>query len=210
MTEALLRWWYRSSLNDGQRVPDSLKPTLTDLCNLEVDEFRHGRVLLAANLIALFRVDPDWAKEHVIPLFDWNGPELEARATWEGFLWSPRLYRPLTETLKQAFLDTAKHYAKLGKHRRQYAAVLTFVALDPGDIFKPAELAQATRALPQEGLADAAEALARSLDGAGKQQADFWKNRVWPYLRNRLAANERSYLQLCSREPCARVRGISG
>ena len=184
VTEALLRWWYRSSLNDGQRLPDSLKPTLTDLCNLEVDEFRHGRVLRAANLIALFRVDPDWAKEHVIPLFDWNGPELEARAAWEGFLWSPRLYRPLTETLKQAFLDTAKHYAKLGKHRRQYAAVLTFVALDPGDIFKPAELAQATRALPQEGLADAAEALARSLDGAGKQQADFWKNRVWPYLRN--------------------------
>ena len=184
VTEALLRWWYRRSLEDGQGLPDSLKPTFTELCDPEVDEFRHGRVLLTANLIALFRVDPDWTKQHVIPLFDWNRSELEARAAWEGFLWSPRLYRPLTEALKQAFLDTAKHYAELGKHSRQYAAVLTFVALDPGDIFKPAELSQATRALPRDGLADAAEALARSLEGAGEQRADFWKNRVWPYLRN--------------------------
>ena len=167
---------------------------------------RWPAVLLAANLIALFRVDPDWAKEHVIPLFDWNGPELEARAAWEGFLWSPRLYRPLTETLKQAFLDTAKHYAKLGKHRRQYAAVLTFVALDPGDIFKPAELAQATRALPQEGLADAAEALARSGEAAG----GFLEEQGMAVFAQGLAANERSDIQLRSREPCARVRGISG
>ena len=184
VTEAMLRWWYRSSLEDAQGLPDPLKPTFTNVCNPEVDEFRHGRVLLTANLIALFRVDPDWTKEHVIPLFDWNRSELEARAAWEGFLWSPRLYRPLTEALKQAFLDTAEHYSELGKHRRQYAAVLTFVALDPGDIFKPAELAQATRALPQDGLADAAEALARSLDGAGKQRTEFWKNRLWPYLRS--------------------------
>ena len=184
VTEAMLRWWYRSSLEDGQGLPDALKATFTNVCNPEVAEFRHGRVLLTSNLIALFRVDPDWTKEHVIPLFDWNRSELEARATWEGFLLSPRLYRPLTEALKQQLLDTAKHYAELGKHRRQYAAVLTFVALDPGDIFKPTELAQATRALPQDGLADAAEALARSLDGAGKQRADFWSNRVWPYLRN--------------------------
>ena len=64
-----------------------------------------------------------------------SAPEAEARAAWEGFLWSPRLYRPLMEMLKPAFLDTARHYAALGKHDGQYASLLTFAALDPGDTF---------------------------------------------------------------------------
>lgn len=182
VTEALLRWWYRRSLEDGQGLPEELKPTFTELCDPRIDKFRHGRVLLAAHVIALFRVDGDWATRHLLPLFDWQRSEAEACAAWEGFLWSPRLYRPLMEMLKPAFLDTARHYAALGKHDGQYASLLTFAALDPGDTFTTAELAAATRALPPDGLHDAAQALVRALEGAGDQRADYWINRVIPYL----------------------------
>ncbi|MBW8311122.1 MAG: SIR2 family protein [Rhizobium sp.] len=182
VTEALLRWWYRRSLEDGQGLPVDIKPTLTELCDTRIDKLRHGRVLLAAHVIALFRVDPEWATQHLLPLFDWDRSENEACAAWEGFLWSPRLYRPLLEMLKPAFLDTARHYAALGKHDEQYASLLTFAALDPGDTFTTAELATATRSLPPDGLHDAAQALVRALEGAGDQRADFWTNRVAPYL----------------------------
>lgn len=182
VTEALLRWWYRRSLEDGQGLPEELKPTFTELCDTRIDKYRHGRVLLAAHVIALFRVDGDWATQHLLPLFDWQRSETEARAAWEGFLWSPRLYRPLMELLKPAFLDTAHHYAALGKHDGQYASLLTFAALDPGETFTTAELAAATRALPPDGLHDAAQALVRALEGAGDQQADYWTNRVARYL----------------------------
>lgn len=182
VTEAMLRWWYRRSLEDGQGLTEELKPTFTELCDIRIDKFRHGRVLLAAHVIALFRVDRDWATRHLLPLFDWQRSEAEARAVWEGFLWSPRLYRPLMELLKPAFLDTARHYAKLGEHDGQYASLLTFAALDPGDTFTTAELAAATRSLPPEGLHDSAQALVRALEGAGEQRADYWSNRVAPYL----------------------------
>jgi hypothetical protein len=182
VTEALLRWWYRRSPEDGQCLPDELRPIFTELCDTRVDKFRHGRVLLAAHVIALFRVDRNWAMQHLLPLFEWQRAEVEARAAWEGFLWSPRLYRPLMEVLKPAFLDTARHYAALGKHHRQFASLLTFAALDSGDIFTTAELASATRALPQDGLHDAAQALVRALEGTGEQRADYWTNRVAPYL----------------------------
>ncbi len=86
------------------------------------------------------------------------------------------------EMLKPAFLDTARHYAALGKHDGQYASLLTFAALDPGDTFTATELAIATRALPPGGLHDAAQALVRTLEGAGDQRADYWTNRVAPYL----------------------------
>lgn len=86
------------------------------------------------------------------------------------------------ETLKPAFLDTARHFAALGKHDGQYASLLTFAALDPGDTFTIVELASATRALPPDGLHEAAQVLVRALEGAGDQRADYWTNRVIPYL----------------------------
>lgn len=182
VTEALLRWWYRDSLEDAQGLPEDIKPTFTELCDTRVDKLRHGRVLLAAHVITLFRVDREWATQHLLPLFDWRRSEAEARAAWEGFLWSPRLYRPLMEVLKPAFLDTASHYAELGKHDGQYASLLTFAALDRGDTFTISELASATRALPPDGLHDAAQTLVRAMEGAGDQRADYWSNRVAPYL----------------------------
>lgn len=182
VTDALLRWWYRRPLEDGQGLPEELKPTLTELCDPRIDKFRHGRVLLATHVIALFRVDRDWATQHLLPLFDWQCSETEARATWSGFLRSPRLYRPLMEVLKPAFLDTARHYAALGQHNGQYASLLTFAALEPGDTFAIPELAAATRSLPQDGLNESARAVVRALDGAGEQRTDYWTNRVAPYL----------------------------
>ena len=94
VTEALLRWWYRRSLEDNQGLPEEIKPTFTELCDTVVDKFRHGRVLLAAHVIALFRVDRDWATQHLLPLFDWQRSVAEARAAWEGFLWSPGCIAP--------------------------------------------------------------------------------------------------------------------
>lgn len=184
VTEALLRWWYRRPLQDGQGLSEELKPIFTELCNTQIDKFRHGRVLLATHVIALYRVDREWATMHILPLFDWNHSPSEARSAWEGFLWSPRLYQPLMEAIKGSFLDTAQHYESLGKHNGQYAALLTFAALDKVDTFSVAEFATATRALPADGLCDAAQALVRSLEGAGDQRADHWKHRVLPYLQS--------------------------
>jgi hypothetical protein len=182
VTEALLRWWYRRSLEDGQGLPDELRPIFSELCDPQIEKFRHGRVLLAAHAIALFRVDRRWAAQNLLPLFDWRCSEAEARATWEGFLWSPRFYRPLMEILKPYFLDTARHYPALGKHQGQYASLLTFAALDQGDTFTIAELAAATRALPPDGLNEAAQTLIQALEGAGEQRAEYWTNRIAKYL----------------------------
>jgi hypothetical protein len=161
VTEALLRWWECQGLEDGQGLPDEIKSTFTELCDTHIDKFRHSRVLLADHVITLFRVDRDWATQYLLPLFDWQRSEAEARAAWEGFLWSPLLYQPLMEmeAFKTTFLDTASHYGQLGRYGERYAAVLTFAALDRADTFTVDELATATRALPQDGLHEAARAL---------------------------------------------------
>ncbi len=184
VTEAALRWWYQRPLEDGQGLPDAIKPLFSELCNTQIISFRHGRVVLATHVIALFRVDPNWATQHLLPLFDWKKSSGEARAAWQGFLGSPRLYWPLLEAIKQPFLGTAERYAQLGRRNDQYAAFLTFAALEPGGIFSKFELATATRSLPSDGLHAAAQALVRALEGTGEQRGEYWRNRVLPYFKS--------------------------
>jgi len=181
ITEALLRWWYRRELADNQRLPCELEPFFTRLCDRRIPAYRHGRVLLGSDVVTLFRVDPEWAARHLLPHFDWQTSVPEARAVWEGYLWSPRLYRPLLERIKPAFLGTAAHYSDLGEHGRQYAPLLTYAALDPADTFTARELKSAIEALPKDGRAQAADTLVRALEAAGEQRAEYWHNRILPY-----------------------------
>lgn len=184
VAQALLDWWYRGTLEDGQGLPEELKEIFTELCATQIDKFRHGRVILAAHVIPLYRVDREWAIEYLLPLFDWQRVPIEARSAWEGFLWSPRLYRPFMTAIKMPFLETATHYEHLGRHAEQYASLLTFAALDPGDTFTPVELADATRRLPADGLQGSAQALVRALEGARDKRGEYWRNRLLPFLRN--------------------------
>jgi hypothetical protein len=183
VTQALINFWFKQSPNDNDSLPTELAPLFTQLCDITVDRFRHGRVLLGANLIALFRVDRPWTERYLLPLFEWDRPA-EASAVWEGFLWSPRLYQPLMTAFKPQFLETARHYSQLGEHRRQFAAFLTYASLGPIEDYSMDEFRSAIGALPSGGLEESAQALAQALEGAAEQCEVYWKNRVQPFWRN--------------------------
>jgi hypothetical protein len=181
VTQALINRWLKREPNDGDGLPADIGPLFTQLCDVRVQRFRHGRVLLASRLIALFRVDRQWTEQCLLPRFDWAADPMEAKAAWEGFLWSPRLHRPLLLAFKPQFLDTARHYAELGEHAQQFAAFLTYAALGPVDGYTAEEWRAALAALPQEGLQESAQALAQALEGAAEQREEYWKNRMNPF-----------------------------
>lgn len=181
VTQALLNLWFKQNPNDNDILPADLKPIFTQLCDTKVAQFRHGRVLLASRLIALFRVDRSWTADNLLPLFDWKYDEAEAQAAWEGFLWSPRLYPPLLIAFKTQFLDTVCHYKELGKHAEQFVVFLTYAALEPVDTYTTEDFQSAFDKLSQEGLDEAARALVQALEGAGEQREDYWTNRIFPF-----------------------------
>ena len=184
VTQALLRWWYRKDLKDGLGLDQELKDKFTEICDTSKPWFRPGRALLALHVISLFRVDPKWTIQFVLPLFEWENNEAEARSAWQAFLWSPRLHAPLMVTLKLTFLDNANRCSQLGEYGRQYASLLAYVGLEPGDVFRVTELRAAMLKLPQEELEHAAETFYRTVNAAGEQRADYWRNRVTPFLRS--------------------------
>lgn len=180
VTQALINLWFKQNPNDNDLLPADIKPIFTALCDVQIDRFRHGRVLLGSRLIAFFRVDRPWTEQHLLPLFDWSNP-VEAKAVWEGFLWSPRLYQPLLTAFKSQFLASANHYADLGEQRQQFATFLTYAALGPTEGYTVEEFRSAIGALPQEGLEESAQALSQALEGAADQREDYWKNRAQPF-----------------------------
>jgi hypothetical protein len=181
VAQALLNLWFKREPNDNDLLPVEIEPFFSRICEAKVERFRHGRVLLASRLIALFRVDRSWTEKNLLPLFDWSRNPAEAKGAWEGFLWSPRLYRPLLIAFKSQFLSTVQHYSDLGEGGHQFAAFLTHAALDPAEGYTSADFQTAVGELPQEGLQEVAQTLSQALESAGDQREDYWKNRVQPF-----------------------------
>lgn len=180
VTQALINLWFKRNPNDEDQLPVDIKPLFTDICDVQIDRFRHGRVLLGSRLISLFRVDRTWTEQYLLPLFSWDN-FCEAKAVWEGFLWSPRLYTPLLIAFKEHFLECANHYADLGEHRQQFAAFLTYAGLGQTEGYTVEEFRSSIGALPQEGLEECAQALSQALEGAANQREEYWKNRIQPF-----------------------------
>jgi hypothetical protein len=181
VAQALIDYWFKRKPNDGDRLPIDIAPLFTPLCDAEINRFRHGRVLLSSQLVALFRVDPVWTEEHLLPRFDWTVDQMEAKSVWEGFLWSPRLYQPLLLAIKPQFLETARRYSELGQHAEQFATFLTYAALGPVEGYTTEDWRDALGSLPPQGLTESAQALAQALEGAADQREDYWRNRVQPF-----------------------------
>jgi hypothetical protein len=181
ITQAMIKIWFLRQPSDGDGIPDDIEPLLRKLCGSEKAQYCHGRVILASRLISLFRIDRVWTEQYILPFLSWQSSESEARATWTGFLWSPRIYWPLMTAFKNDFLETAKHSSVLNHFGEQYINLLTFAALDPASTFTTEEYRSAIDSLPQSGLEIAAGSLVRALGGAGKQREQYWQNRVRPF-----------------------------
>ena len=181
VTQILLNRLFKRKPGDGDGLPSDIGPAFNDLCVNIDEQFRSGRMILASQAIALFRVDRAWTERYMLPLFDWDVSPLEAGAIWQGFLWSPRLYAPLLATIKKPLLEAATRYRELGEEGARFASYLTYVALENYSFFSQDELQAAFQALPQDGLQEAAEALRQALEAAGDRRGEYLESRIRPF-----------------------------
>jgi hypothetical protein len=89
-------------------VPKALRYALQQVVNGSTVSARLGRSVLATNLAYLFHVDRSLVVENLIPHFDWAVPA-EAKAVWEGFLYSPRVNPDILAALRPFLVTTTKH-----------------------------------------------------------------------------------------------------
>lgn len=187
-TEAVLNWYYSRSPKYGHGIDGDIKITFTKLCNLDKPHFNHARVLLSAHAINLYRLDINWSREFLLPLFSWSNSRDQAIRSWSGFLWAPRIFREFLIETKDYHLDTFDFYAEmggaeaLGDHEKQFVEYFTFAAIGHPDIFDDGELADALDKLPNEGLTHVAFALARAIDGIERSKIEYWNEKLYPFI----------------------------
>lgn len=182
-TQSVIDWWYRQELKDSQGMDKVFLTIFTKIIDQGVSHYIYGRVLLAAHVITFYRVDEEWSKDYLLPLFSWQRSKIEASAAWKGFLWSPRIYPPLFDKIKNHLFDTVLHYDLLGKAGKQYASLMTYVALNFSDMFSSKELARLTLKLPSEGLNEVSSSLMQAFKAA-KDKSEYWRQQLNPYILN--------------------------
>lgn len=182
-TEAVLKWWFRGSSKDECPLNGEARSFFTRICDLNVAPFRRGRVVLARATAPLHRVDPEWMKEHLLPLFDWETSIEEAKASWIGFLHSPRRIPALLALLKKPFLETSEHLNEIGEDCREvYPRFFTYVAIEPAEVFSREELRTVFGRFEIGDLNHAARVLSEVMEGSGDKAEVLWKETVQPFI----------------------------
>jgi hypothetical protein len=196
-TEAVLKWWSGRASNGVALLEGEVREFLTRICDVTVGPFRKGRVVLSQSIAWLHRVDPEWTKSHLVPLFDWSVSREEASACWTGFLYSPKRIPALLAVLKGPFLETSTHLEDLSDNCREaYARFFTFVALEPAGVFSQEDIRSGFACFKLGDLENAARALSDVMEGAGEKSEVFWREtvrrfieKIWPKAADRKSGN---------------------
>ena len=179
-TEALINYWFTTKPKDNDRLQKDFFQILDLICTEESRKFDHGKLIVASQTIALYRVDRQWSERSLLPLFNWINDERMAAIMWKGFLWSPRIYFPLLGELKESLLDTALHLEKIDDSRRQYIQLFTYIILEPNTIFTASEIQTILSQLSIESLEEVTIALTQALEGAADKKEEYWRKRILP------------------------------
>jgi hypothetical protein len=89
-----------------------------------------ARVVVAASLHMLFKLDAAWTKEHVLQLFDWSAGERRAQQAWHGYLvagsWDNDLLEHFLPYCRTTFGRIEEH---LGKRAESFCELMAGVAI---------------------------------------------------------------------------------
>lgn len=181
LTESLFICWFAQKPSEGAGINHSIKIRLEALCSDEEQATVLSRVIIAHNVLSLFRVDKIWTEKRILNWFDWSKSNI-ASVYWKSYIWSPAVHKPFLIHIKKHFLETAKHYDELGEFKEQYARFITIVALQNYSEFRLSELNEAFFSMPVSALSTVVTTLREALSGAADKQNEYWKNRVKVFL----------------------------
>jgi hypothetical protein len=148
-----------------------------------------ARVRLAADVSFLFHQAPEWTKERIVPLFDWNSPE--ASAVWGARKYSNYFASPeLFALMKRPFLALFTRRDVPEEEVRTFSEWLTSIMLanQSGKVAYPVTATEARSVLRMAGarsLSSVAHQLALEMEHAKPEERVFrWRNIVGPVFQN--------------------------
>lgn len=88
---------------EGALIPDCIKSRMEQLFKIQGEGSDHVISICMCHLNLLMEIDPDWVKEILIPMLDWQHPASEP--AWNGLLCVEFPNPKLTQAIKPYFLN---------------------------------------------------------------------------------------------------------
>ena len=185
-------------------IPSHIKSRVERLFAAAGEGSDHAVSIAANNLVWLMNVDPNWTRERLIPMLDFNHPASEP--AWNGFLWRglPMLSRPLLAVIRPFLLDVFPSIEEFSwePNLSGGAAIL----LGKLRIFYPDEPIGLNRREMRSAIRTMSDETRRKLifflEEEGKKCDDGWAKHVIPFI------NKDWPRELCYRTPATTVAWI--
>lgn len=184
LTSALIKFYFKSKPTVNSQIPENIKYYFNQILANTRSNFIYGKVNLSLYLYNFYYIDPQWTKQYLIPLLDWNKNN-EAWVIWCGFCFNNRISDELLSEIKTYFIATASHYDDLQKggrdYGRYYARLLVNVTLYQKNILTDIELRRVYNDMPSETLYQIIEILNVYLSEKQKELKSFWTDSLNPF-----------------------------
>ncbi|HJI94483.1 MAG TPA: SIR2 family protein [Sutterellaceae bacterium] len=125
-TKCLLKSLFKFSENTPNIIPGSYKEVLSKICTVENKQFKPARSMIASYAGDLYKIEPDWSKEFLLPLFDWTLHMDEAEIAWEHYLRNFRINNNLMQLLYSQTSLVVKNFALLSNISQYHFTVVLF------------------------------------------------------------------------------------
>ena len=171
----------------GCGVPRASKPLLDAMMGGRGRASAMGRVVLASHAHYFLRIDTDWTRANLLPLFDWDRDVLQAVQAWHGFLTWGRLGAALLEDLTPSAVQLASHLEDLGGERKNYGKFVARAAFSlPDDPLAKKWFKAFLDKAKDEDHAHFAWKLDELLESLRpEQRAEIWRDWLERYLEHR-------------------------
>jgi hypothetical protein len=166
-------------------VPTGIRDHLLRILKGSSEASGYARTIFASGLHHLFTMDPSFAEERLLPLFDWQANEAAAEQCWNGFLHAGRWLPGLLAGLLPLFNATVAKIEGIPDRMQEILVthIATLALYFMEDPFANEWLPHIAQKLTDENLIWLAEAIDRSLDdmdtALGETKWERWLLRYW-------------------------------
>ena len=94
--------------DDWAGLPEAYKQRLLPILTDESYSAQLARVIFGSRLQFFFALDPDWTKEYLVPLFNWDNDKLTAEQVWHGFIFWGAIPPPLHDDFRGLLTQTVR------------------------------------------------------------------------------------------------------
>ena len=184
LTESLLARIGKRELKKEAGIPHG---PIANILNLLVTKqgrsFTLARVILASRLYYFYVIAPEWAKEKLIPGFDWQ-ESTEAGFMWRGYLWISRINLELIDDIKESFIAAFNHVESLGNDATRLYHLFAVICMEYVNVFTTEQQRKILLDIGTSGQVDIADFLWRSFPQQPDECDAYWTNRIKPFIKH--------------------------